>query len=376
MGKLLFIFRDEKGMAAIVAFSVLFILLTLGAIFLFTMDTELKIGTNQRASTQALYIAEAGTQWGLLYLNDNPAWPKEDPPVVHQHQLGKGQYSVEAEDELDGGDPTGLVLITSTGEVDLPGQGVTAKRIVRIKAAGGGASVKYTLHSNGDIQTNTCDGTVDWTDSEGIYAKGTIYIDDDFPSPVVTILPDDSKVIENGTEDIPGIDMAFYEARADEYKPDGYVFTKTNNNKLFYVYGDCTIDATNKKVVMQQSSVIAEGNITIIGSNTVQMTRDKSREQQERVYYPVLGSLKNITESGSADPADRIIKGLIMASPEDLSGSDGIVHFENIQLEGGIIGREIELTEEVDISYDLKYIGRMSGGLIGDMEGKDWQEIY
>ncbi|MCD5390896.1 pilus assembly PilX N-terminal domain-containing protein [candidate division NPL-UPA2 bacterium] len=363
--------KNEKGMAAIVAFSVLFILLTLGAIFLFSMDTEFKIATNQKASTQALYIAEAGLQYGLGYLrNIDPGWRTNGVPVVHQ--LANGQYSVEAVDELDAdGVPTGWVLITSTGEVDLPGQGVTAKRIVRIKASCR-AVVKYVLQSNGDIRETTTTGTVDWSDSEGVYAKGKIYIDP--PHGNVTFLPDSSKVTENGIEDIPGINMAFYKSKA-EIVDNNHVFTGSIDNKLFYVLGDCVIDTTHEDAAFSETSIIAEGNIEIIGGETLTMGAYAPTPWRADEFYPVLASLKNITESGSIEPSDRLITGLVIASPEDPL-EPGVVHFENIALAGAIIGRKIELTGQVEILYDEEYGVITEGGLIGFVRDKDWQEIY
>ena len=137
--------KDEKGMAAVIALSILIILLALGSVILFTADTEFNIAGYQKESTQALYIADAGIQYVTWYLFNVDSGFRGTLSQV----LGEGVFTGEVTDTADG------VNIKVTGYVP-DAANPRAKRIVD----GFGASppyhpiYDYALYSH---QALTCD---------------------------------------------------------------------------------------------------------------------------------------------------------------------------------------------------------------------------
>lgn len=65
------ILKDESGIALITALLIMVLLMVLGTAAIMTSTTDVKIGQNFKKSSDAFYLAEAGLETGLAYLDSN-----------------------------------------------------------------------------------------------------------------------------------------------------------------------------------------------------------------------------------------------------------------------------------------------------------------
>ncbi|MBU4581805.1 MAG: pilus assembly PilX N-terminal domain-containing protein [Proteobacteria bacterium] len=142
--------RDEKGMILVVSLMMISALLLLGTTAVMTSTTDMKINSNYKTSTQALYIAEAGIEVARGQLRNlggstlsqilaaragangslsnsansanfytNSAFVSDDLPYVAQTSFGGGTYRVYLTNAatLTGVSP--VETVTSTTDTDL-----------------------------------------------------------------------------------------------------------------------------------------------------------------------------------------------------------------------------------------------------------------
>ena len=130
------IHKNEKGMVLPLGLMFLAIIAILGTTAVIVTTTDLKIGSNYRASEQAFYVAEAGIERAKLVLfqgsdnglNDELLGADATASTVDDGILsfgssvsfGDGNYSVVVTDNDDGdgdlfADSDGKVIVTSTG---------------------------------------------------------------------------------------------------------------------------------------------------------------------------------------------------------------------------------------------------------------------
>ncbi|MDO9230435.1 MAG: pilus assembly PilX N-terminal domain-containing protein [Syntrophales bacterium] len=142
--------RDEKGMILVVSLMMISALLLLGTTAVMTSTTDMKINSNYKTSTQALYIAEAGIEVARGQLRNlggstlsqilaaraganlslsnstdsanfyaNSAFVTDDVPYVPQTSFGGGTYRVYLTNAatLTGVSP--VETVTSTTDTDL-----------------------------------------------------------------------------------------------------------------------------------------------------------------------------------------------------------------------------------------------------------------
>ncbi|MBW2737747.1 MAG: pilus assembly PilX N-terminal domain-containing protein [Deltaproteobacteria bacterium] len=125
------IYNNEKGFVLPVGLMFLAIIAILGTTAVIITTTDLKIGTNYRASEQAFYVAEAGIQRAANALKAGASNGFDDELLGSDGILsfgssvsfGDGTYAVQVTDNDDGdsnmfSDSDGKVLITSIGTID------------------------------------------------------------------------------------------------------------------------------------------------------------------------------------------------------------------------------------------------------------------
>lgn len=67
--------EKERGSALVFVMGLVFFLLVVGSVFIRLMGTETMISENLETRVKALYFAESGIHAGIVYLQENPAWP-------------------------------------------------------------------------------------------------------------------------------------------------------------------------------------------------------------------------------------------------------------------------------------------------------------
>ncbi|GAI39934.1 unnamed protein product, partial [marine sediment metagenome] len=148
---------NQKGMALLTTLIFVFILVTFGVALLTMTSNDIKLSALQRDSTEAFYIAEAGIDKALWYLNtpeDNGGegldWRtneyQESYPAVSTNYY---QVTVENTAEQD------IIKITSRGVVS-DGNKVYGSRKIEVKAKKAispspGLFYNYTIVTEGDL---------------------------------------------------------------------------------------------------------------------------------------------------------------------------------------------------------------------------------
>lgn len=120
--------KDESGIALITALLIMVLITVLGTAAIMTSTTDVKIGENFKKSLDAFYIAEAGLEVGLDYLDNN--------------------FNAA----------TGWSTLVNTGENDItstPGNDITT-RVTGNPNVGNGSFILFT-RDDADTSTNSDD---------------------------------------------------------------------------------------------------------------------------------------------------------------------------------------------------------------------------
>ena len=164
--------KQSRGIALLLSLVVMVILLVLGGAYMYMVRLEAYISKNQRNSTEALYIAEAGMERGIRYfVEQDGSWTGTLGPEYLDTDTGKTkQYTIISEEIPSLG--TDWRRLTSTGIVKEPGTLVElAKRILQADVSI--VAFKYALLSDEDINRSTAYGNIDGR----IHANRMVYLD-------------------------------------------------------------------------------------------------------------------------------------------------------------------------------------------------------
>ncbi len=258
--------RNDKGIALLLSLIVMVILLVLGGAYMYMVRLEAYISKNQRDSTEALYIAEAGMERGIRYFVDlKGSWTGTLGPEYLDSGNTK-TYTVSS-----GTSPLGTDWrrLTSTGIVLEPGTLVElAKRILQADVSI--VAFKYALLSNEDINRSTAYGNIDGR----IHANRMVYLDPArMPMDAGQPEPSMPRVL------MPQIDMAYY-ADSNNFTGTGLTHSLIPNdqsfgppylnpvsNTVYYIQGIASIYTTDQDVTFTNCVLVAEGRIATVGSD-------------------------------------------------------------------------------------------------------------
>ncbi|MBI2447897.1 MAG: pilus assembly PilX N-terminal domain-containing protein [Candidatus Omnitrophica bacterium] len=257
---------NNKGIALLLSLIIMVILLVLGGAYMYMVRLEAYISKNQRNSTEALYIAEAGMERGIRYFVDlKGSWTGTLGPEYLDTANTK-KYTV-----VSGTSPLGTDwrTLTSTGVILEPGTGVElAKRILQADVSI--VAFKYALLSNEDINRSTAYGNIDGR----IHANRMVYLDParmtmDAGQPE----PSMPRVL------MPQIDMSYY-ADSNNFTGTGLTHSLIPNDQSFgapyltpvsdtvyYIKGIASIYTTDQDVTFTNCVLVAEGRVAAVGSD-------------------------------------------------------------------------------------------------------------
>lgn len=363
---------NQKGMALLTTLIFIFILVSFGVALLSMTSNDIKLSALQRDSTKAFYIAEAGIEKALWYLNTKDLGGKgfdwrtnndADPNEYIQETYPTGStnyYKVTVEDDTGTED---IIIITSRGVV-YDGNKVYGNRKIEVKAIKGilqspGVSYDYAIatetnmeimgnlfivgdiHSNGDISkvagaAYTLDGVATAVGENPIGNHGVDYYD---PLPQV-----DFDFYEELSKD-PTYEGEFYDidGATKYFNTDGQVITG-----IHFIVGNVEISA-NTHLIIEGGAIFATGTITSIGNAQITHTQREdninedcdtySWDPGEPCYDPLynnplaLIAKGDIILSGTVDVQGIIqtngkftSNGVITIDPGAVLADDGIFH--------------------------------------------------
>ncbi len=105
----------ERGSALVLVMGLVFFLLVVGSIFIRLMGTGTMISENLETRVKTLYFAESGIHAGIVYLQENSAWPTYLPKAKADITLAGGLASYRIDTTSD----PNSVLIVGTGTLML-----------------------------------------------------------------------------------------------------------------------------------------------------------------------------------------------------------------------------------------------------------------
>ncbi|GEM_PF-6019123 len=259
---------NTKGIALLLSLIVMVILLVLGGAYMYMVRLEAYISKNQRDSTDALYIAEAGMERGIRYFVETKgSWT---PPLGDEYldTANTKKYTVTS-----GASPLGTDWrrLTSTGVILEPGTGVElAKRILQADVSI--VAFKYALLSNEDINRSTAYGNIDGR----IHANRMVYLD---PARMTM----DAGQPEPSTPRVlmSEINMSYY-ADSNNFTGTGLTHSLIPNdqsfgppylnpasNTVYYINGIVSIYTTDQNVTFDNCVLVAEGRVATVGSDAL-----------------------------------------------------------------------------------------------------------
>ena len=293
---------NQKGMALLTTLIFVFILVTFAVALLTMTSNDSKLSTLQRDSTRALFLADAGIEKALWYLNTPEdqggkgkySWrppSSTDGPFIEGTSLENYEISIENKGPVDSlpEKPTDKIEITSIGTVK-EGKFSAGKRTIIVTAIigvspwegltynyaiftdgdmtlNGGISIDGSIHSNGDLTNNGTFDFINSSDSDTITAVGSTNLGDEvedkleFPEVSWSIFEDLARLADDSlTDDIFG----------HYYDEDTTVIFETNETLegIHYIDGDVKIQAS---LILKNATIFANGTIDVIGSGDVNL---------------------------------------------------------------------------------------------------------
>ncbi len=108
-------FHRQNGSTLVLVMGLVFFLLVVGSIFVRLMGTQAMVAENLETRVKALYYAESGVHAGILYLQENPAWPTYLPKAQVDIPLAEGTASYR----IDTTAAPNTVQVVATGKLML-----------------------------------------------------------------------------------------------------------------------------------------------------------------------------------------------------------------------------------------------------------------
>jgi len=382
------ILSNQKGMALLTTLIFVFILITFAVALLTMTSNDTKLSTLQRDSTEAFYIAEAGIEKALWYLNtstDNGG-NGLDWRTDAAHDLPDGYLEKDYPDDgstnyfqitvLNDPDDVNKIIINSKGVVSDDNKVYGSRKIeVKAKKAISPASniaYNYAIATEGDL---TFSGNVQ-TFGGDVHANENLYISGEGTN--ISVYNGDVTVSGGTNEYSPGnentniqiypkIDFDYYKQLAiDNGSYYGYetsvVFTTyTELSGIHFVDGDIEIKADLDII---DGAIFATGEIKVTGEQTI------NRTQSDEYDNPLAIIAKgDITIGGNI-----YVEGVIQTEGVfTINGSitvyNGAVIADEGVLNGGAGG--------INITYDPDLLGANIPGTGVPVWAKtSWREVY
>jgi len=299
------ILSTQKGMALLTTLIFVFILVTFAVALLTMTSNDTKLSTLQRDSTKAFYLADAGIEKALWYLNtpedlggeDIFFWRPTSADEFEEKVVSSLEYcqiiiKPNIEDTSLIEEDADKIEITSIGIVKNESEKVVGKRTVVVTAKIGispsnNVSYDHAIFTDGNMTLNG-----------GITISGSIHSNSDITA------NGDAVDLQNGIatafgatnigiggqpiQDFPKIDWEYFESLAklaDEdltdsieghyYGDNTSVIFNTNSSLkgIHFIDGDVKIQAV---LTLNNATIFATGTIDVIGSGDINLINSPS----------------------------------------------------------------------------------------------------
>lgn len=283
---------NQKGIALLTTLIFVFILVTFGVALLTMTGNDIKLSALQRDSTKALYIAEAGIEKALWYLNiteDNGGegleWRTDNiesyPEGYFQEPypaVSTNYYQLTVEDTAE----QDIIKITSRGVV-FNGNKIYGSRKIEVKAkkaicpshTSPSSVYKYAISTEGNL---TFSGIVE-IDGD-VHSNGNISAGEE------VLLTTGVATASGGTNELgsanyatqlyPKIDFEYYKGLAianDTYYVDLKVFDiEETITGIHFIEGDVEIKSSADLEIID-GAIFATGTITVISTPKIRRTQ-------------------------------------------------------------------------------------------------------
>jgi len=363
---------NQKGIALLTTLIFVFILVTFGVALLTMTSNDIKLSALQRDSTEAFYVAEAGIDKALWYLNtpeDNggegldwrPNEYQESYPAVSTNYY---QLTVENTDEQD------IIKITSRGVVS-DGNKVYGSRKIEVEAKKAISPSPSLLVYNYAVATEgnlTLKGIIV---NDDVHSNGNISV----TAQKVTINGvatasgerNDRGSVSHEKQMYPRIDFEYYKGLAiatGTYYGDSKEFNTVETiTGIHFIEGDVKIKSAAVLNIYEGGAIFATGTITVIANPTINRTQTPGYDNPLAII-----AKGDITLYGYLDVVGVIqTEGTLKISSSD-SSFDGALIADIGNLDGGDFG--------INISYDLNLSDEnIIGTGIEIYKIISWQEI-
>ncbi len=379
---------QKKSITLIIVIFLMLVFSVMGTTLLIMQSGDFEFNLRNFELEKALYIAESGIEWAMREVADNfdcdfDGDGKDIYSGTVLHNLGNNQYRVDC--ACSDNQCSSSITLISSGFMSQESNYRTM-RIVEVDITKGAFTNVLTggdlfdwhntkvqpAGSNYDVDI---DGNLQSPRFEGRDSDTQTYPDEETSDDDLAIPGDGSRTIDSTS--LPSIDMAYFE----DYAVTGgkvYSGNKTfdkndnlNNKGVYYVKGDVTIDLTSGNVNLNHTSIIAEGDITIIGDNSLAAKAYVDMSKHET--FPNLATKNgDITfvhvPAGSTDKKKRDARkfdGLIFSKNGDVD----INYINGI----AVMGKNIILRGSIDLQYNDKYVDT-AGFIQGTLSVIRWQE--
>jgi len=374
------LFLNQKGMALLTTLIFTFILVTFAVALLSMTSNDTKLSTLQRDSTKAFYLAEAGIEKALWYLNTPEDLGGEDiffwrPTLAREEVVSSLEY---CEISIKNIGDTSLIEITSIGFVENESKKVVGRRTVIVTAKIGispsnNVSYDHTIFTDGNMTLNG-----------GITISGSIHSNSDI------VVHGDAVDLINGIatafgatnigiggqpiQDYPKIDWEYFERlakSADEdftdsieghyYGDNTSVVFNTNSslNGIHFIDGDVKIQAD---LTLNNATIFATGTIEVIASGDVNSINSPSTPL-------ALIAKGDITINGSVDVEGIIQTEATFTGNGNVNIEEGAVYAVIVDFHGGGGAK--------NLVYNAAYAGTPVTGTGVEVYLKtSWREAY
>ncbi len=345
---------NQKGMALLTTLIFVFILVTFGVALLTMTGNDIKLSALQRDSTEAFYIAEAGIDKALWYLNtpeDNggegldwrPNEEQESYPAVSTNYY---QLTVEDTAEQD------VIKITSRGVVS-DGNKVYGSRKIEVKAKKAispspSLVYNYAVATEGNLITFRGDIKIDGD----VHSNGDISLFSGVPEitgeATASGGTNDLGSVRHETQMYPKIDFEYYKqlaiANGTYYGGSKDFDIEETITGIHFIEGDVAIKQ-NADLNIDGGAIFATGTITVIATPTI--NRTQSAEYDNPLAIIAKG---NITLGGCVK-----VEGVIQTEGELVLDVTKVNEYITVN-KGTVIADEgisISIVKgEINISYD------------------------
>jgi len=374
---------NQKGIALLTTLIFVFILVTFGVALLTMTGNDIKLSALQRDSTKALYIAEAGIEKALWYLNiteDNGGkgldWRtneyQESYPAVSTDYY---QLTVENTAEQD------IIKITSRGVVS-DGNKVYGSRKIEVKAKKAispspGLVYKYAVSTEGDLTFKKRIRIVG-----NVHSNGNISVvaHDTVINGVATASggknEDDTARVNYATQLYPKIDFEYYKGLAianGTYYGDSKDFiTPETITGIHFIEGDVKIKGNDSLNINEGGAIFATGEITVTAKPTI--NRAQTFGYDNPLAIIAKGNITLNTNFNIEGVIQTEGKLTLTTDKTSISSINGAVIADNGTLDGGNPG--IDISYEPDDPNDPNLLGEsIIGTGIEIYKIISWQEI-